>query len=119
MEKAREPSRAFFVLTNAMTYVQSSALEQVSYDPDAQTLCATFRDSGRTYIYEGVPEEVYDSLIFSDSLGAYFNTHIKGRFAFREVGDASPSFAWKRMRLSTSMALSSRSEATASNLRRK
>ena len=68
-----------------MAYVQSSALEQVSYDPDAQTLVATFRDSGRTYVYDEVPEEVYDSLLFSDSLGAYFNAHIRDNFPFREI----------------------------------
>ncbi len=70
---------------HSMTYVQSSALEQVSYDPDAQTLLATFRDSGRTYAYDGVPLEVYDGLLFSDSLGTYFNTHIRDRFPYREI----------------------------------
>ena len=68
-----------------MTYVQSSALEQVSYDADAHTLIATFRDSGRTYVYDDVPEEVYDSLLFSDSLGAYFNAHIRDHFPYREI----------------------------------
>ena len=68
-----------------MTYVQSSAIEQVSYDPDAQTLIATFRNSGRTYVYDDVPEEVYDSLLFSDSLGGYFNAYIRDHFPFREI----------------------------------
>jgi hypothetical protein len=68
-----------------MPYVQSSALEQLSYDEVAHTLCATFRDTGRTYIYQEVPQEIYDSLLFADSLGAYFNSHIRDRFLFREV----------------------------------
>jgi hypothetical protein len=68
-----------------MPYVQSSALEQVSYDEVAHTLCATFRETGRTYIYEDVPQEVYDSLLFADSLGAYFNAHIRGHFPYHEV----------------------------------
>jgi hypothetical protein len=68
-----------------MAYVQSSALEQVSYDERAHTLCATFRETGRTYIYQEVPQELYDGLIFADSLGRYFNTHIQGRFPFREI----------------------------------
>jgi hypothetical protein len=68
-----------------MAYVQSSALEEVSYDEAAHTLCATFRESGRTYVYEGVPQEVYDGLIFSDSLGAYFNAHIRDQYPFREI----------------------------------
>jgi len=68
-----------------MTYVQSSAIEQVSYDADAQTLVATFRDSGKTYVYADVPEEIYDGLLFSDSLGTYFNAHIRDRFPSREI----------------------------------
>jgi hypothetical protein len=68
-----------------MPYIQSSALEQVSYDEAEHTLCATFRDSRRTYIYDEVPQEVYDGLIFADSLGTYFNAHIRDCFACREL----------------------------------
>jgi hypothetical protein len=68
-----------------MTYVQSSALEKISYDPGSQTLRATFRDSGRTYAYDEVPEEIYDGLLFANSLGAYFNAHIRDQFPFRKL----------------------------------
>jgi len=68
-----------------MPYVQSSALEQVSYDAAAHTLCATFRETGRTYIYEEVPQEIYDSLLFADSIGAYFNCHIRDHYPYREL----------------------------------
>jgi hypothetical protein len=68
-----------------MPYVQSSALARVSYDEAAHTLCATFRDSGRTYIYQEVPLELYDGLIAADSLGGYFNAHIRDHFSFREI----------------------------------
>ena len=68
-----------------MPYVQSSALERVSYDEEAHTLCATFRETQRTYVYEDVPQEIYDGLIFADSLGRYFNAHIRDHFPFHEV----------------------------------
>jgi hypothetical protein len=68
-----------------MPYVQSSALEQVSYDETGHTLYATFRGSGRTFLYEGVPQEVYDGLLFADSLAVYFNSYIRGQFPSREV----------------------------------
>ncbi|HKQ45920.1 MAG TPA: KTSC domain-containing protein [Rhizomicrobium sp.] len=68
-----------------MPYVQSAALEQVSYDENAHTLCATFRDTHRTYVYEDVPQEIYDGLIFADSLGRFFNAHIRDRYPVREV----------------------------------
>jgi hypothetical protein len=68
-----------------MPYVQSSALERVSYDKAAHTLRATFRNCGRTYVYDGVPQEIYDGLILAESLGNYFNCHIRGRFPFRDL----------------------------------
>ena len=68
-----------------MPYVQSSAFEKVSYDERAHTLRATFRETHRTYVYEDVPVEIYDGLIFSDSLGRYFNCHIRDQFPFHEV----------------------------------
>ena len=68
-----------------MVYVQSTALEQVAYDSQAQVLRAKFRENGRTYAYHDVPQEVYDGLLFADSLGAYFNTHIRDCFDFEEL----------------------------------
>jgi hypothetical protein len=68
-----------------MPYVQSSALARVSYDEATHTLCATFRGSGRTYAYQDVPQEIYDSLMVADSLGNYFNACIRDHFPFREL----------------------------------
>ncbi len=70
-----------------MAYVQSTAIEQVSYDEDAQVLRAKFRESGRTYAYHDVPQELYDGLIFADSLGAYFNAHIRDHFDYEELAN--------------------------------
>lgn len=70
-----------------MPYVQSSAFEHVSYDEQTHTLCATFRESHRTFAYEEVPQELYDGLIFADSLARYFNAHIRGQFSHHEVPD--------------------------------
>jgi hypothetical protein len=68
-----------------MPYVQSSALARVSYDDATHTLCATFRETGRTYVYQNVPAEIYDGLMGADSLGNYFNACIRDHFPFREV----------------------------------
>ena len=70
---------------SGMPYVQSAALARVSYDEVAHTLCATMRVTGRTYMYEHVPQEIYDCLLFADSLGAYFDSHIRGHFPYHEV----------------------------------
>jgi hypothetical protein len=67
-----------------MTCLQSNALKSVSYNETEHALVATFRDSGRTYVYEDVPQELYDALLFADSVGAFFNTHIRDNFPFHE-----------------------------------
>jgi hypothetical protein len=66
-----------------MPFVQSSALAAIAYDASRHELRATFRDSGRTYAYEDVPQELYDGLLFADSMGAYFNAHIREHFPCR------------------------------------
>ena len=91
-----------------MPYVQSAALEQVSYDEATHVLRAQFRQSGRTYLYYDVPQDLYDRLLFADSLGAFFNAHIRDQFDFEEV--ESPS------RRSSRSASASSSDAVRSNL---
>ncbi len=71
------------VLLHAMR-IQSHVIEAVAYDENAHILMARFRDSGRTVIYEDVPQEIYDSLIFADSIGRYFHDHIEGHFPRRK-----------------------------------
>jgi hypothetical protein len=68
-----------------MPTLQSTALKSVSYDEAHHALRATFRESGRTYVYEDVPQEVYDALLFADSIGAFFNAHIRDQFPFHEA----------------------------------
>ena len=80
-----------------MPYVQSSALARVSYNEATHTLCATFRDSGRTYVYRDVPQDVYENLMAADSLGNYFNACIRDRFPFREQAEGHPTI-WPAVR---------------------
>ena len=61
--------------------LQSHAIDSIAYDEKAHRLRARFRDSGAIITYEDVPQEVYDSLIFADSIGQFFRDHIEGRFA--------------------------------------
>ena len=68
-----------------MPVLESAALASVSYDETRRTLRATFRDSHRTYIYEGVPPKTYADLMAAESRGAWFNAHIRDRYRFREI----------------------------------
>jgi len=63
--------------------VQSVIIESVAYDENAHLLRAKFRDSGETVVYENVPQEVYDSLLFAVSISNFFRSHIEGHFPRR------------------------------------
>jgi hypothetical protein len=77
-----EQKRPMDVPLRAMR-LQSLAIEAIAYDESAHLLTARFRDSGKTVIYEEVPPEIYDSLIFAESIGGYFHDHIEGHFPER------------------------------------
>ena len=68
-----------------MPYLQSIAIEAVAYDEKAHRLRAKFRADGKVMIYENVPPDVYDSLIFADSISGFFRRHIEGAYPAREV----------------------------------
>jgi hypothetical protein len=68
-----------------MPLLDSEALVAVHYDERRSRLRATFRETGKTYVYEDVPQAVYAALLEADSAGAYFNTHIRDCYRFREA----------------------------------
>lgn len=63
----------------ARRFTRSTMIDHVAYDEAASVLSISFRDSGR-YLYHGVPRAIYDGLCAAESLGAYFNAHIKDHF---------------------------------------
>lgn len=58
----------------------STCFSEVGYDEQAQALYVVFRNSGAKYRYDNVPQNVWNSLINSSSLGRYFNSYIKGHY---------------------------------------
>ena len=68
-----------------MPYLQSAIIETVAYNETEHVLRARFRDSGDVVVYEDVPQDVYDSLIFAESVGAFFRDHIEGRYPARRI----------------------------------
>jgi hypothetical protein len=66
-----------------MPYLQSDTIEAVSYDEAAHLLKIRFRADGHVMIYEDVPQEIYDSLIFADSITGFFEAHIAGIYRGR------------------------------------
>lgn len=68
-----------------MPFVESSPLKSLWYDPSEGTLRATFRATGRSYVYENVTAGEYEELMQADSKGAYFNRHIRDSHPFHET----------------------------------
>jgi hypothetical protein len=69
-----------------MPIVESSAILRVNYNETVRRLYVTFRESGKTYAYHGVPRDTYEELLLADSAGAYFNAFVKDRYPFTEGG---------------------------------
>lgn len=64
--------------------VSSSNIFSVGYDSQSETLEVEFHKTG-VYQYFGVPLHVYEGLVAAPSIGSYFNSHIKGSYAFVRV----------------------------------
>ena len=59
--------------------LSSSTISRVGYDLETQAMQITFVN-GRTYDLSGVPPDLADGLVASDSPGRYFNMYLKGRY---------------------------------------
>ncbi len=62
-----------------MPEVKSRALTHLDYDAGSRRLFVTFV-TGRLYVYEGVPPDVYEALLRAPSKGRFFNREIKDRY---------------------------------------
>ena len=58
--------------------VNSSAIRAVGYD--GHTLAVVFTTSDTVYTHHGVPYSVYAGLMQAESMGAYYNRYIRGRY---------------------------------------
>jgi hypothetical protein len=86
------PVPATVVLGLPSLPVSSSLLASVAYDDDRAILQLEF-SSGAVYQYFGVPRRRYQDLLQADSLGAYFNRHLRNFFRYALLHPASPSAA--------------------------
>ncbi len=61
----------------------STAIRFISYDEDTERLSVTFV-TGRRYVYERVPKDVFEAFLSASSRGGYFNSEIRDRYEYRE-----------------------------------
>jgi hypothetical protein len=64
--------------------VYSSMVQSISYDSDSQIMTVTF-NTGKSYAYLGVPEDVAGDAANAASVGDYMNSEIKGRYQYRRL----------------------------------
>jgi hypothetical protein len=62
----------------ALIPVNSSSIRAVGYN--GYTLAVLFHTSDTVYEHPGVPYSVFLGLMQADSMGAYYNLHIRGRY---------------------------------------
>lgn len=62
----------------------SSVISQIGYARESGELIVTFT-SGRSFVYDNVPPDVFDGLINAQSKGSYFHAAIRDRYSGREV----------------------------------
>jgi hypothetical protein len=64
--------------------VKSSVIASLGYDRETNVLEVEFH-TGRVYQYFLIPPTVYEALKRAESIGAYFNRHIRDRYRCVEV----------------------------------
>jgi hypothetical protein len=56
----------------------SAAIEDIQYNAETKELTVVFKRG--TYVYQGVPAEVYEALKNSESQGTYYRKEIRGKY---------------------------------------
>jgi len=64
--------------------VVSSQFKKVKYNSETKTLIITFNNNKR-YEYSDFTKEDFNKFMAADSLGKWFNNHIKNSFSYRPL----------------------------------
>jgi hypothetical protein len=67
-----------------MPFVESSAIARIHYEAPTRALTVIFT-TGRRYVYDDVPPDVYQAFLDAESQGRYFNARIRDRYPYREL----------------------------------
>lgn len=63
---------------------RSTCFSSVGYDAKNEELHVVFRNSGKEYIYSDFPNDDWEAFWNAESLGKYYNAHIKGQYPSRK-----------------------------------
>ena len=73
-------SAVAFAADIEMRSVKSSLLDKVGYDPEAKVLAVQMNYSSDVYLYQDVPQDIFDDLLAAESKGGFYVKNIKGKF---------------------------------------
>ena len=78
--------REFNVDDVIMQYTpESTCFSEIGYDSEWEILVVRFRDSGALYTYSDFSESAWNKFKAADSLGSWYNTHIKGQYEYEKI----------------------------------
>ena len=67
-----------------MISVSSSNIESIGYNDQSQEVHVRFLD-GSEYIYKGVPQHEFDTLLNAPSKGSYLHRNYKNVFSYEKI----------------------------------
>ncbi|WP_399230307.1 KTSC domain-containing protein [Synechococcus sp. CS-1332] len=65
-----------------MLLVSSSNVESVGYDEIAQELHVRYHSRPDIYVYQAVPQDLFDRLLAASSKGSFLHREVKGVYSF-------------------------------------
>ncbi len=68
-----------------MVSVDSSNIEAIGYDAKSLKLHVRFLESGKTYVFYGVPDWRHEEFMKAESKGDYLNNEIKTHYRYDKV----------------------------------
>lgn len=67
-----------------MEVVDSTSIEAIGYEAGTKSIHVRFLDSGETYVYSPVEQQVFDAFRNAPSKGGFVNQELKGRYSYRK-----------------------------------
>jgi hypothetical protein len=67
-----------------MITVKSSTISEIGYNAQQSIMTVKFK-TGSIYEYLEVPQEIYDFVMNSDSVGKALNAEVKGVYEYRQI----------------------------------
>lgn len=71
------------IASSEFQQVKSSMFSHIKYDLDRFVLSVRFTN-GKVRAYQQVPPELYEEMMVAESIGKFYNSEIKGKFAFAD-----------------------------------